>query len=45
MSMTFIRELPKPSVIKEEHPVSPELAAIKAQRDEEIKAVFRGDSD
>ena len=45
MSMTFIRELPKPSAIKNEHPVSPELAAIKAQRDEEIKAVFRGESD
>ncbi len=45
MSMTFVRELPKPSEIKKEHAISPELAAIKAQRDEEIKAVFRGDSD
>ncbi|MBR6579778.1 MAG: 3-deoxy-7-phosphoheptulonate synthase [Ruminococcus sp.] len=45
MSMTFVRELPKPSEIKKEHAISPELTAVKAQRDEEIKAVFRGDSD
>lgn len=43
MPMNLVRELPRPSEIKETYPISPELAAIKAKRDEEIKAVFRGD--
>ncbi|MDE6784781.1 MAG: 3-deoxy-7-phosphoheptulonate synthase [Ruminococcus sp.] len=43
MPMNLVRELPRPSEIKEKYPVSPELAEIKAKRDEEIKAVFRGD--
>ncbi len=45
MPMKLIRELPRPSEIKESYPLSPELAEIKARRDEEIKAIFRGDSD
>ncbi len=45
MSMNIVRELPHPNEIKEEYPLSAELAAIKSKRDEEIKAVFRGDSD
>ena len=45
MSMNIVRELPHPNEIKEEYPLSAELAAIKAKRDEEVKAVFRGDSD
>lgn len=45
MSMNIVRELPHPNDIKAEYPLSAELAAIKAKRDEEIKAVFRGDSD
>ena len=45
MSMNIVRELPHPNEIKAEYPLSAELAAIKAKRDEEIKAVFRGDSD
>ena len=44
MPMNLIRELPRPSEIKENYPLSPELAAVKARRDEEIKAIFRGDS-
>ena len=43
--MNIIRELPHPSEIKAEHPLSPELIAVKAQRDEEIKSIFRGESD
>lgn len=42
--MNIIRELPRPTEIKEQYALSPELAAVKAQRDEEIKAVFRGES-
>ncbi len=45
MPMNLIRELPKPSEIKTEFSLSPELKEIKARRDEEIKAIFRGDSD
>jgi len=45
MPMKLIRELPRPSEIKESYPLSPELAEVKARRDEEIKAIFRGDSD
>ena len=44
MPMNLIRELPRPSEIKAEFSLSPELKEIKARRDEEIKAIFRGDS-
>ena len=42
MNMDFKRKLPIPQDIKAEYPVTPELAAIKAKRDEEIKAIFEG---
>jgi len=45
MNMNFIRKLPIPKDIKEEFPISPAMAARKAERDEEIKSVFRGESD
>lgn len=45
MAMNLVRELPRPSEIKEEYAVSPELAEIKAKRDEEIKSIFRGETD
>lgn len=44
MPMTLVKDLPRPHEIKESCPISPELAAVKAQRDEEIKAIFRGES-
>ena len=44
MPMNLIRELPRPSEIKAEFSLSPELKEIKVRRDEEIKAIFRGDS-
>lgn len=44
MSMDFKRKLPIPKEIKEQYPVTEELAKIKAQRDAEIKAVFTGES-
>ncbi len=44
MPMNIIRELPRPTEIKEQYALSPELAAVKEQRDEEIKAIFRGES-
>ena len=45
MNMNFIRKLPIPQEIKKEYPITEELAALKAARDEEIKAVFSGESD
>ncbi len=45
MNMTFYRKLPIPQTIKEEFPVSETMAAVKAKRDKDIKAVFAGESD
>ena len=45
MNMNFYRKLPVPKEVKEEYPVSEEMAKIKADRDAEIKAVFEGKSD
>ena len=45
MNCTFKRKLPIPKEIKEQYPVTPEMAAVKAKRDEKIKKVFTGESD
>ncbi len=45
MNMNFLRKLPIPQEIKKEYPVTPEMAAIKASRDEEIRRIFTGESD
>ena len=45
MNMQFYRKLPIPKDVKEEFPVTEAMAAVKAARDEEIKAVFDGRSD
>ena len=45
MNMTFYRKLPIPQEVKQEYPLSPALAAVKAKNDEEIAAVFTGKSD
>ncbi len=44
-NMHFKRKLPVPKDIKEQYPVTEELAKIKAARDEEIAKVFKGESD
>ncbi len=44
MNMNFIGKLPIPKEIKEQYPLTDDLAAIKAARDEEIKKVFSGES-
>lgn len=44
MSFEFIKKLPTPAEIKEQFPVPPAIAALKAQRDEEIRRVFTGES-
>lgn len=43
-NMTFVRKLTIPQDVKNQYPISPELIAIKKERDEEIKAVFEGRS-
>ena len=45
MAMNFHRKLPIPQEVKKEYPITEELRAIKAARDESIKAVFEGESD
>ncbi len=43
--MEFIRKLPIPQDIKAQYPVDEKMAAVKAERDKDIKAVFAGESD
>ena len=43
--MLFKRKLPIPQEVKAEFPLSPELAAIKAKNDREIRRIFTGESD
>ena len=45
MSFEYIQKLPTPDEIREEFPLTPELAKIKATRDAEISDVFTGKSD
>ena len=44
-NMNFKRKLPIPKDIKEQYPLSKELANKKEQRDAEIARVFTGESD
>ncbi len=43
--MNFHRKLPIPQEVKKEFPLTEKMAAVKAERDEEVKAVFAGESD
>ncbi|MBR5535772.1 MAG: 3-deoxy-7-phosphoheptulonate synthase [Clostridia bacterium] len=45
MSMNFIRKLPLPMDMKEKYPVSLKVAETIQKRNDEIKAVFSGESD
>ena len=45
MSMKQNRELPIPADLKAQYPLSEEIKALKARRDEEIRDVFTGKSD
>ena len=45
MNMNFIRKLPIPQEVKRQYPITPALAAVKAKRDEEIRAIFEGTDD
>ncbi len=45
MNMNFHHKLPIPQDIKAQYPVTEKMAKVKEERDEEIKRVFRGESD
>lgn len=45
MNMQFHRKLPIPKEIKEQYPLTEKMAEVKRARDEQIKAVFKGESD
>ncbi|MBQ8979818.1 MAG: 3-deoxy-7-phosphoheptulonate synthase, partial [Oscillospiraceae bacterium] len=45
MNMDFIRKLPIPQEIKEQFPISEEMKAVKAEKDRQIAAVFKGESE
>ena len=45
MSFTYLQKLPSPSEIKEQHPLSGELKALKAKRDQMISDVLTGKDD
>ena len=45
MSMNFHRKLPIPQEVKKEFPLTERMVQVKAERDEQIKAVFDGRSD
>ena len=45
MGFEYVSKLPTPDEIKEQFPLDPELAAVKAVKDTEIRDVFTGKSD
>ena len=45
MSFDFVAKLPVPKQIKNRFPMSEDLIALKAQRDEEIRKIFTGEDD
>ncbi len=42
MNMDFVCKLPIPKDIKEQYPLTESAAAVKAKKDEEIRAIFEG---
>ena len=45
MYMNFHRKLPIPQEVKKEYPLTERMEQVKAERDEQIRAVFDGSSD
>jgi 3-deoxy-7-phosphoheptulonate synthase len=45
MNMKFLRKLPIPQDVKTEYPLTEAMARVKAERDEEIRRIFGGESD
>ncbi len=45
MNMQFFRKLPIPQQVKQDYPVTDEMQAVKAVRDAEVQAIFKGESE
>ncbi|MBQ8896528.1 MAG: 3-deoxy-7-phosphoheptulonate synthase [Clostridia bacterium] len=45
MNMQFFRKLPIPQQVKQDYPVTDEMQAVKAARDAEVQAIFKGESE
>lgn len=45
MEMEFLRKLPTPQELKEQFPVSAQIAAVKMERDKQIRNIFEGKDD
>ena len=45
MQMHFHRKLPIPQEVKKEFSLTERMTQVKAERDEEIRAIFEGKSD
>lgn len=45
MGMHIHNELPRPDFLKFEYPLSDDMKKMKAMRDDELKKIFRGESD
>ena len=45
MSMIINAQLPEPHDLKDTYPLKPELVALKAQRDAQLRDIFTGASD
>ena len=44
MGLTFVNDLPTPAEIREQFPLADNLAALKKQKDEEVKKIITGQS-
>ena len=45
MSFAFIKKLPTPEEVRNQYPLDRDLAALKKQRDEQLKKIFTGEDD
>ena len=45
MSFKFLNQLPTPEEIKEKYPLTPQLAALKAERDQMVNNIITGKDD
>lgn len=45
MSFEYLTKIPSSEEIIRQYPITPDLAAVKARRDEEIRSIITGDSD
>ena len=44
MGFEFIKKLPTPEEIRSQYPIDDEVRKVKAERDEEIRRIIKGES-